>query len=348
MRTDAVFQRFNRMKRILLVAAVLIVWLLSCPFTVDQAEYAYVTQFGRPVAILDGATSAGLHFKWPWPVQSVQRLDRRVQLFDLPPAELLTHDPQGRTIDRTLDVEAYVVWRIDGSAGVDRFLRTVGTPEQARAILGQRVAGRLGAAVGTMPLEELVSVADPAGVAARSERLRDRLLGPAGGDGDLRDLARDAYGIEVVDVRVRRFNYPAAVRPEIARRIVSERLRKAAEYQGEGVRRSAEITSAAARDAAILESDAKAAAQRVLDRATIEADRLRNDAQSLDPEFYAFLQKIKTYQRILSDTRDVLLLSAKHELFDLLLKPPKPSGMNGSPSPSPGIPARTTSTAGGP
>src|SRR6266478_1457774 len=116
------------MRRTLIILAVLIVWSLSCLFTVDQAEYAFVTQFGRPVAMLDGATAAGLHFKLPWPIQSVQRLDRRVQLFDLPPAELLTHDPQGGTIDRTLDVEAYVVWRIDGSAGVDRFLRTVGTP----------------------------------------------------------------------------------------------------------------------------------------------------------------------------------------------------------------------------
>jgi membrane protease subunit HflC len=336
------------MRRILLVASALTAWLISCLFTVDQAEYIYVTQFGRPIVTLDGATAAGLHVKLPWPVQTVQRLDRRVQLFDLPPAELLTHDPQGRTIDRTLTVEAFVCWRIAGPDGVDRFLRTVGTPEQARAILGQRVSGRLGAAVGTLPLEELVSVTDAAGVAARSERLRDRLLGPAGDDGDLRDLARNAYGIEVVDVRVRRFNYPAAVRPEIARRIVSERARKAAEYQGEGVRRAAEITSAAARDAVVLEADAKAAAQRALDRAAVEADRLRNDAHALDPEFYAFLQKIKTYQRVLSETRDVLLLSAKHELFDLLLKPPKPTGMNGQPPPSPGAPGRTTSTAGSP
>jgi membrane protease subunit HflC len=314
------------MKRVLLLAFVLIAWLATCLFTVDQAEYVYVTQFGRPIATLDGATTAGLHVKLPWPIQAVQRLDRRVQLFDLPPAELLTHDPQGRTIDRTLTVEAYVCWRIAGPDGVDRFLRTVGTPEQARAILGQRVSGRLGAAVGTLPLEELVSVTDVAGVAARSERLRERLLGPAGDDGDLRDVAKQAYGIEIVDVRVRRFNYPAAVRPEIARRIVSERARKAAEYQGEGQRRAAEITTAAARDAVVMEADAKATAQRALDRAAVEADKLRNDAHALDPEFYAFLQKIKTYQRILSDTKDVLLLSAKHELFDLLLKPPKATG----------------------
>src|SRR4051812_19791044 len=317
------------MRTFLVVSIAVIAWLTTGLFAVDQAEFVYVTQFGRPVATLDGATAAGLHVKLPWPIQTVQRLDRRVQLFDLPPAELLTHDPQGRTIDRTLTVEAYVCWRIAGTDGADKFLRTVGTPEQARAVLGQRVSGRLGAAVGTLPLEELVSVADPAAVAARAERLRDRLLGPTADDGDLRDLARAAYGIELVDVRVRRFNYPAAVRPEIARRIVSERARKAAEYQGEGTRRAAEITSAAARDAAVLEADAKASAQRAMDRAAVEADKLRNDAHALDPEFYAFLQKVKTYQRIVNETRDVLLLSAKHELFDLLLKPPKPTGMNG-------------------
>jgi membrane protease subunit HflC len=333
------------MKRTIAIAAVVAAWLTTSLFALDQAEYAYVTQFGRPIAVLDGADAAGLHLKLPWPIQSVQRLDRRVQLFDLPAAELLTHDPAGRTIDRTITVEAYVCWRIDGPAGVDRFLRTVGTPETARAILGQRVGGRLGAAIGTLPLDELVSVTDAASIEARSERLRERLLGAAGGDGDLRDLAKQAYGIEVLEVRIRRFNYPAAVRPEIARRIISERLRKAAEYQGEGTRRAAEIASAAARDAAVIEADAKAAAQRTLDRAAVEADRLRNDAHALDPEFYVFLQKIKTYQRVLSDTRDVLLLSAKHELFDLLLKPPKPVGITAPPSP--GVPARTTSTAGG-
>src|SRR5262245_62210569 len=159
------------MKKALALLAVILLWSSTALYAVDQAEYAYVTQFGRPVVTLDGATDAGLHVKLPWPVQTVQRLDRRVQLFDLPPAELLTHDPQGRTIDRTLTVEAYVFWRIAGSDGVDRFLRTVGTPEQARLIVGQRVGGRLGAVIGTLPMEELVSVAEPAAVAARAERL---------------------------------------------------------------------------------------------------------------------------------------------------------------------------------
>lgn len=312
------------MKWLWLIIPIAVVWLLTCFFTVDQTDYAYVTQLGKPIRTIDGSSDAGLHFKLPWPIQTVQRLDARVQFFDLPPAELLTHDPQGQTVDRTLTVEAFVTWRIAGADGVDRFLRTVGTPDQARSMLGQHVSSRLGAVIGSMGLDEIVSVADSAEAIARSERVRQRLLGRVGHDGDLREKASQAYGIEIIDVRIRRFNYPSAVRLEIARRIISERAQKAAEYHGEGARRAAEITSSAARDAAMMEANAKATAQRSLDRAAIEADRLRNSAQELDPEFYAFLQKIKTYQRILNETRDVLLLSAKNELFDMLLKPPKP------------------------
>src|SRR5690242_9563353 len=103
------------MKRILtavlFVAVALLAVRLSC-YTVDAAEYAYVTVLGRHVATHDGADAgeggAGLHFGWPWPVQSVQRLDRRLQQFDLPPLEQLTHDPQGKTIDKRLLLEAYV------------------------------------------------------------------------------------------------------------------------------------------------------------------------------------------------------------------------------------------------
>src|SRR5215831_5510224 len=78
-------------------AAILLLLMLLrlSVFTVDASEYAYLTQFGRHVATFDGgdaANDAGLHFCWPWPVQSVQRLDRRLQYFDLPGTELLTPD----------------------------------------------------------------------------------------------------------------------------------------------------------------------------------------------------------------------------------------------------------------
>src|SRR5436190_23935050 len=93
-----------------LLALVLgLVVLSQCYFTVDPTEFVYVTQFGAPVAVYDGGardSDAGLHWRWPWPVQSVQRLDRRLQYFDLPAAELLTKDAAGE-IDKTLTVRAY-------------------------------------------------------------------------------------------------------------------------------------------------------------------------------------------------------------------------------------------------
>src|SRR5581483_120621 len=148
------------LRNLLLILGIVVLLgaILSAFYTVDRAEYVYLTQFGRPVATFDGATDAGLHWKWPWPVQSVQRLDHRLQVFDLPGAELLTHDPKGKTIDKTLTVDAYVCWQIAGADGVDRFIRTVGTPERAREILGQRVSSRLGAEIGNMPLDDLISV----------------------------------------------------------------------------------------------------------------------------------------------------------------------------------------------
>ena len=86
------------------------------------------------------ASEGGLHAKLPWPVQSVQRLDRRLQYFDLPETELLTHDATGQTIDKTLTVVAYVCWKIPDTDSVDWFIRRVGQPERARAILGEASA----------------------------------------------------------------------------------------------------------------------------------------------------------------------------------------------------------------
>src|SRR5262245_31513452 len=232
---------------IIIVAILLVAWLQSALFTVDQAEFAYRTRFGEPMATYDGTTDAGLHVKLPWPIESVQRLDRRLQVFDLPPTESLTRDPQKRTVDKTLAVDAFVCWRIPDAAAVDRFIRTVGTPEQARRLLTTRITGRLAAVVSNMPLDELVQVDDAAsalGVVSssvvslfdgelqalneqaldrRMEHIRRRVLGlepvsaaePSGGPA-LPELALKDYGIEVVDVRLRRFNYPEAVRSSIA------------------------------------------------------------------------------------------------------------------------------------
>ncbi len=290
----------------------------------DVGEFAYVTRFGEQVAIHDGGSDAGLHLKLPWPIDSVLRVDRRLQAFDLPAVEALTRDPANRTVDKTLALDAVVAWRVPDAAAADKFVRTVGTPEQARRVLAPRINGRLANVISTRPLDDLVSVEpDQAKIDARANALRAAMIGS--GTDDLRITLREEYGIELVDLRVRRFGYPEAVRSSIHERIRSERARKVADYESEGRKLAADILSTADRDARTIEAEAKAKRQLLEGKADTEADRIRNEAHAQDREFYTFLQKLKAYQTLLSETKDVLLLSTKNELFDMLLSPPKPA-----------------------
>jgi membrane protease subunit HflC len=320
------------MRRFWLVVGLLslLLWGQSALYTVDQTEFGYVTRFGDPTATHDGVTDAGLHVKLPWPVDSVQRIDRRLQVFDLPPTETLTRDRQGRTVDKTIAVDAFVCWRVPDAAAADRFIRTVGTPEQAKRLLTPRLTGRLAAVISNLPLEDVIKVADAQAVDARSDRLRRQILGlePVGEDDPAEALPAAIlkdYGIELVEVRLRRFTFPEAVRAGIAERIRSERQRKVADYQSEGNREYTRIVSEARRDAAKTVAEAKAKRQRIEGEADAEADAIRNEAHSKDREFYAFLLKLAAYKAMLAETRDVLLLSSKNEMFDLLLNPPKPT-----------------------
>jgi membrane protease subunit HflC len=320
---------------IIIVLLVLVIVARLSFYSVDAAEYAYVTQLGRHVATFDGADAehgAGLHVGWPW--QSITRLDRRLQHFDLPGTELLTHDPQGKTIDKTLTVETFVCWRIADALAVDRFLRRMGTPEQARTIVGQRINSQLGAAIGQMRMEDLIST-DPGkapGMTRVDETmnaLQTQLLE------SMQAAARNEYGIELVDIRLRRFNHPVLVRGAIFDRIRSERNKKVAEYQSEGERRARNIESAAEKKTRDLIAAARFEEERLKGEADTEAMRIRNEAHSQDPEFYAFLKTLEKLQNILGDNKTVLLLSTHRPIFDLLFQPPRPGMSRGSPGSTP-------------
>ena len=310
---------------LLLFAAAVICLARWSLYTVDAGEYAYVTLLGRPIATWDGAdpNEAGLHIGWPWPVQAVQRLDRRIQIFDLPATELLTHDPDGKTIDKTLSVEAYVLWRIADRDSVDAFVRTMGTAEKAREVLWSRINSQLGAAIGQMRMSDLVST-EPGTEPGRTHvddtlaRLRATLFD------DLRDQARREYGIDLVDIRLRRFSHPDEVRKSIFDRIASEREKKATEYKEEGKRLASNIRSEA--DAKSTEILAKARSEETTlkGKADAEALAIRNRAQSEDPEFYAFLKRMEKLQSILAENKSMLLLSTHRTMFDSLFQPPRP------------------------
>jgi membrane protease subunit HflC len=337
------------------VVLLLALWGRTALYAVDQAEFVYVTRFGDPVVVHDGATDAGLHAKLPWPIDSVQRIDRRIQSIDLPAVEVLTRDrardAAQQTVGSTLTVDATIVWKVPDAKAADQFFRTVRTPEQAKKILGPLVNGRLSAVVSTVPIETLIDVVDVqtaaagvVGVAAvlpgdavfraadarvideRVERVRQRLLGSDGATDGLRERALAEYGIEVADVRIRRFSYPEAVRAKIAERIRSERDKKAADYESEGRRRAADITTDADRAARTVEADARAKKTVIEGTANAEAKRILAQAWAQDREFYLFLQNLRAFQRMMENTRDVWLLSTKNPLLRPLAGPPAAGG----------------------
>jgi membrane protease subunit HflC len=319
---------------LIIVGLIVLLYVVFTSFvTVDPTVFVYVTQFGRPEAIYDGGDNdndAGLHLRLPSPIQSVQRLDRRLQVFDLPGIELLTRDRSKGTIDKTLTIDAYVCWRIADKQGVDLFIRKVGTLDRAQTLLGQRISSQLAAVVGEMSMDDLVSV-EQGKVDDSMKELRKTLLASQ------RDWARAEYGIKLVDIRIRRVNYPEQVRATIFDRIKSERATKAAEYQRQATTQSAEILSSARKKERIILADARAKAERLRGDALAEGDRIRNAAHRQERDFYKFLKKLDDYGRILGDSKTILYLSTQRELFDVLLNPnntarpaDKPEGNSGA------------------
>ncbi len=335
-------------KLLLILIAIFIMVLARMSFySVDATEYVYVTQLGRHAATYDGGDGkdgAGLHAGWPWPIQANIRLDRRLSSFDLPSTEFLTHDPEGKTIDKTLTVEASVFWRIVDARAVDRFIKSMGTADQARDILGQRITSQLGAALGQMKMDDIIST-EPGQERGKTrvdetmERLKGRLIS------SLRKTLDLEYGIALVDIRLRRFNHPLQVRDEIFNRIRSERQKKVQYYRSEGEKKAKNIESEADEKVSGLLAKARFDEAMLKGNADTEAIHIRNQAHSKDPEFYAFLKQLEKLQNILGDNKTVLLLSSRRPLFDLLFQPPRPNGAGNGPKNNPAAKSGPSSLA---
>lgn len=308
------------MSWLLRIAGLLVVvWLARNAFyTVDASEYAYVTVLGRHVATFDGGgEGAGLHVGWPWPIQAVQRLDRRLQQFDLAPTEHLTPDALGKTVDKTFLVEAFVVWKIADVDAVDRFVRHIGTIDRARPILSAQIISELGASLGKVKLDDLINV-EPGRAEKTMDNWQKGLLE------SLQGSVREKYGIDLVDIRLRRFYYQGKGRDAIFERIRSERNKKVTEYLAEGDLKANNIKSAAEEKYRTILAEARYEEERLKGLADTEAMQIRNQAHSQDPEFYAFLKQMEKLQSILGDNKTVLLLSTQRPFFDLLFQPPQP------------------------
>ena len=293
---------------------------------VDETEYVIVERLGGIQAVYDRPDDRGLHFKLPWPIDAVRRFDCRVQLFDPPGREIFTRDKKNITID------AYVCWKIaepagDGSAAgngspVVRFFRGLGNADVAAARLDSRLRSILSTRIGQVELSELLNVADsesgPAegdgGLMGRiSQAVRDQVIQR---DEEDRSLA-ERWGIEIVDVRIKRINLPAGNQQAVFERMKSERKKIADRYRSAGMAENTVIKSRADLQSGEILAKARRYAEQTRGEAEAEAIAILNRAHAQDPEFYRVMRTLDTYGKILNE-RTTLVLSASSSLLKLL------------------------------
>jgi membrane protease subunit HflC len=318
--------RFGRRAAWLLGVVVAIVIALTSDIFVDETEFVLVETLGRIVAVYDRVgpenSDRGLHFKFPWPIATVRRFDRRQQLFDPPGREIFTRDKKNVT------VTCYLCWRIADPPAADtpfaerpvvKFFLGLGNIQTAEARLEARVRSALEVELGRVELTNLLRVATPEGGPAERSPLEDvsdkALAALKRHDGS--DSLRNRLGIELVDLRIKRINLPEGNRLAVYERMRTERERIAERYRSAGLAEKSRIESQARLQSDELLARAEADAERIRGDGEAEAIGILNEAHARDPEFYEFQRTLTTYTKILSE-RTTLVLSSGSRLFKLL------------------------------
>jgi membrane protease subunit HflC len=285
-----------RSKWFLMLVVVAAVALYRSVVFVDEAEMVIITQFGRPTATY---YQAGPQLKWPY--QSAIRIDKRLQIYDPRPSEFLAAEK------KNVDLDVFVCWRV---AQPQRFVETVNDFVGAELRIHDVVWSVLSAEIGSHPLESLVST-DPEvhQLDARQQAVAKQCA----------DLAREAYGIEIVDVRLKRIGLPAQVRDSVFERMRAERDRIARQYRAEGDKEAQMIRSAADKERTITLAEAYAEAEKTRGAGEAEATGIYADAHQKDPAFYELVRTLEAYRKFL-DEKTTVLLSADSDLLKYLTR----------------------------
>lgn len=285
---------------IVIVFVILVVLLLSGGFyTVSEWEQVVITQFGRPVGKPN--INSGLRFKIPF-IQEVHRYEKRIMRWDGEPKEIPTRDKRFIYVDTTAR------WKI---VDAQKFLEVLGTYPQAYAKLDDIIDAVLRDYVSANPLVELVrtsnempDVEDAEGkvlspfkdevttletVHLGREKITRAILAEA-------SKAMPAFGMELVDVRIKRINYVEQVRVKVYERMISERKRKAAQFRSEGEGKKAEIIGQMEKELKSIISGAYRTSEEIRGEADAEATKIYGTAYGEDPAFYAFFKTLETYK----------------------------------------------------
>ena len=296
---DGGADRWNGRRRARVVVALGIAGVLAalvplCCYTVSVGEHAVVTEFGKPV---DVVKTPGLGFKYPW--QSVRTFDSRLFAYGTAPTEFLT-------VEKTPVVAAStILWRISDPK---QFFQTVFDRAGAESRLGDIVFAELGAAIGRSPLIAFVSI-EPDAYRA------DAIL--TGISAKCREVALRDYGIDVIDVQLRSFDFNKQNRLALYSRMKSERGRISMKYRSEGEEEGLKIRAAADQQKSQILSEALKLAQQHRGEGEGKAARIYAEALAQSPAFYEFVRTMEA-SRNLVPKGTTLVLPANSELFGLL------------------------------
>lgn len=281
------------MKKLTIIVIVLIaIILLTTVYTVDVTEQVVVLQFGKPVRTIQ---TPGLHFKLPAPIQSTIFFDKRLLEYDVQPAEILSTDK------KTLIVDNYVRWRI-----VDPllFLQTLRAIPTAVTRLDDIVYSEIRRELGLHNMAEIIT--------DNREQIMEAVTKASYESTIL-------YGIEIVDVRIKRVDLPAENEASIYARMQAERQRKANQYRSEGDEEAQKIVASTEKEKTIILANAYKTAQETRGEGEARALQIYADAYSADPAFYEFLKTLETYKSVI-DSSTTLVLPVDSRLFKLLIQ----------------------------
>ena len=252
----------------------------SSIFTVQQTEQALVVRLGRPV---DVVSQPGLNFKAPF-IDSVISIDKRILDLENPSQEVIASD------QKRLVVDAFARYRIKDAL---RFYQSVGSIQAANLQLTTLLNAALRRVLGEVAFITVVRD-EREGLMAK---IRNQL-----------DREAEGYGIQVVDVRIRRADLPEANSQAVYERMKTERQREAAEFRAQGGQKAQEIRSKADREAVVIIADANSTAEQVRGAGDAERNRLFAEAYGKDPDFFAFYRSMSAYEQGLraNDTRFLL------------------------------------------
>lgn len=283
-------------KSLIGVIVVIVVLVLAnmSTFTINPAQSAIMLRFGK---IVKTDFKPGLHFKTPF-INQVVRLDKRILTLDSRPERFLTVNK------KNLLVDYFAKWQIVKPV---KFYRATGGSEvTARKRLGEIIKNKLRAQIGSRTVREVVT-------AERAELMHK-----------LRDEASQSshdFGVEIVDVRIKRIDLPKEVSSAVFNRMRSERAKVAKRYRAEGSKLAEKIRATADKKYTIILADAHRKADKLHGEGDATATNIYASAYNKDPEFYSFYRSLNAYKDSLKGKNSVLVLSPDSEFFKYLESP---------------------------